>query len=122
MPCVRFCQLLIKADKRIAFSRPKSCAGRLSGEAEPGVDSEESPPATNLSDAANVIGRPRVGRCLILRVQAGPEYRSGASVAIVGGVHDKLIVEGDFRGKPRKAVIGLEDAFVTGMRQHPVAD
>src|SRR6516164_122665 len=64
----------------------------------------------------------RVSKSLVLCMQAHPKHRSWASVAIVAGVHNELIIQRELRGKPGKAVIGLEDCFIAGMRQLAVAD
>jgi len=55
-------------------------------------------------------------------MQAHAEHRGRASVAIVGGVYDELIVQRDLRGEPGKAVIGLEDSFIARVWELPVAD
>src|SRR5271155_3145916 len=59
---------------------------------------------------------------LILRMQAQTKDRSRTPVPVIGGVDDQLIIEGDLRSKPRKAVIGFEDIFIAGMRQLAIAD
>src|SRR6516225_5783630 len=55
-------------------------------------------------------------------MQAHTEHRGRASVAIVGWIDDQLIVQRDLRRKPRKAVKGLEDSFIAGMRQLSIAN
>src|SRR5579883_830474 len=78
--------------------------------------------STAMRRSCSVIERAPCRQSLVLRVQANTENRGRASVAVIGGIDDQLIVERDLRGKPGKAVIGLEDAFVTRMRQLAVAD
>src|SRR5258707_13836938 len=79
-------------------------------------------PATETSPQPEESGDPVCWNCLVLRMQAYAEHRNGTAVAIVGRIDDELIVERDPRSKHRKAIIGLEDFFVAGMRQHAVAN
>src|SRR5258708_24588347 len=79
-------------------------------------------PATETSPQPGESGDPVCWNCLVLGMQAYTEHRNRAAVAIVGWVDDQLIVERDPRSKHRKAIIGLEDFFVAGMRQHAVAN
>src|SRR5581483_12451772 len=78
--------------------------------------------STAMRRSCSVIERAPCRQSLVLRVQANTENRGRASVAVIGGIDDQLVVERDLRGKPGKAVIGLEDAFVARVRQLAVAD
>src|ERR1700740_756790 len=78
--------------------------------------------STAMRRSCSVIKRAPWRQSLILRMQANTKHRGRASVAIVGGIDDELIVERDPRGKPGEAVIGLEDPLVARMRELAVAN
>src|SRR5438105_6473724 len=57
-----------------------------------------------------------------LRAQAGADHRHRAAVAVIGRVHDELVVEGQPPREQRKTVIHLDDLLGAGIGELSIAD
>src|ERR1700728_107659 len=124
-PISRWCRRARRGSPTPLRCLPRSAAAGGTGPRRRSSRFSTSAPVKPASSPIHTVVRrpfPELGKALKIAVQPRGDDRGRAAVFVVTGIDDELVIERQLEVRNGQRVIGLDDLFRTGMRQHAVAD